>query len=84
VTWALIQEYQRQSYTDNPLTNMAVGLAVFAREEPNLYRFLYGERPILEKEADVEKQTDKFRQAYGRHKDLVKALRWCRRGSRIR
>jgi AcrR family transcriptional regulator len=79
-TWALIQEYQRQSYTDNPLTNMAVGLAVFAREEPNLYRFLYVERPVLEKETDVEKQTDKFRMAYGRHKDLVKALRMVPEG----
>jgi AcrR family transcriptional regulator len=74
-TWALIQEYQRKPYTDNPLTNMAVGLAAFAREEPCLYRFLYVERPLLEREGEVEEQTQKFKQAFGRHKELIKALR---------
>ncbi len=74
-TWELIQEYQKRAYTDNPLSNIAIGLVVFAKDEPNLYRFLYVERPVLDKEEEVEKQTVKFRQAYGRHKHLVAALR---------
>jgi hypothetical protein len=79
-TWQLLQEYQTKSYTDNPLTNMAVGLAVFARQESNLYRFCYVERPLLETEEEVQKQTKKFRQAYGRNRTLVEALRLVPKG----
>ena len=40
-----LREYQRRSYSDNPLLDMAVGYVVFARDEKLLFRFLYLERP---------------------------------------
>lgn len=40
-----MQEFQRRSYSDNPLLDIAVGYVVFARDEKLLFRFLYQERP---------------------------------------
>lgn len=36
-----MKEYQNGSYSKDPLLNLAVGYVVFAREEKNLFRFLY-------------------------------------------
>jgi AcrR family transcriptional regulator len=47
----LLLEYQMKDYTDNPFLNLAVGYIVFAREESNLFRFLFIERsqPLTDK-----------------------------------
>jgi AcrR family transcriptional regulator len=37
----LMKEYQTRSHSKEPLLNLAVGYVVFAREEKNLFRFLY-------------------------------------------
>jgi AcrR family transcriptional regulator len=46
-TVALLQEFQRRPYTDNPLLSSAIGYVVFARDEPHLFRFLFLDRPGL-------------------------------------
>ena len=43
---ACMQEYQRRTYTGETLLNAAVGYIVFARDERNLFRFLYVDRPV--------------------------------------
>jgi AcrR family transcriptional regulator len=45
----LLAEYQVRPFTDNPYMNMGIGYIAFAREESNLFRFLYLEEahPLL-------------------------------------
>ncbi|MEW5815193.1 MAG: helix-turn-helix domain-containing protein [Spirochaetota bacterium] len=37
----MIEDNTRRSYTDLPFLNIGVGIAVFARDEPNLFRALF-------------------------------------------
>jgi AcrR family transcriptional regulator len=41
----LMQDYQRRAYTDNGLLNSAIGYVTFARDEAQLFRFLFVDRP---------------------------------------
>jgi AcrR family transcriptional regulator len=57
-----MQEYRRKPFAAEPLLSSAVGYVVFARDESNLFRFLYVDRPIRQggtdgdaRGADVEK-----------------------------
>ncbi len=43
---ALMQDYQRRPYSQETLLNAAVGYVVFARDESNLFRFLYVDLPV--------------------------------------
>jgi AcrR family transcriptional regulator len=43
---ACMQGFQRGKYTDEVMLNSAVGYVVFARDEKNLFRFLYVDRPL--------------------------------------
>jgi AcrR family transcriptional regulator len=43
---ACMQEYQRRTRTGETLLDAAVGYIVFARDERNLFRFLYVDRPV--------------------------------------
>ncbi len=43
---ALMHEYQRRPYAEERLLSSAVGYVAFARDEPNLFRFLYVDRPL--------------------------------------
>jgi AcrR family transcriptional regulator len=42
----LMQDYQRRRYTGEALMDAAIGYVAFARDEKNLFRFLYVDRPI--------------------------------------
>ena len=44
----LMHDYQRRPFTEEKLMNSAVGYVVFARDEPNLFRFLYVDRPLTQ------------------------------------
>jgi AcrR family transcriptional regulator len=46
-TMALMHEHQRRPYTDNPLLSSAIGYVIFARDESQLFRFLFLDRPGL-------------------------------------
>ena len=43
---ACMQEYQRRPWSAETLMNAAVGYVIFARDEPNLFRFIYVDRPV--------------------------------------
>ena len=43
---ALMHEYQRRPFAEDRLVSSAVGYVAFARDEPNLFRFLYVDRPL--------------------------------------
>jgi AcrR family transcriptional regulator len=42
----LMQDYQRRPFAAERLLSSAVGYVVFARDEPNLFRFLFVDRPL--------------------------------------
>jgi AcrR family transcriptional regulator len=43
---ACMHEYQRKRWASEPLLSSAVGYVVFARDERNLFRFLYVDKPL--------------------------------------
>jgi AcrR family transcriptional regulator len=47
----LLLEFQHRHYTDEVMLNMAIGYVTFARDERNLFRFLYVDKPL---KADAE------------------------------
>jgi AcrR family transcriptional regulator len=50
----LMFDYQKRSFTDNPMLNMAIGYVTFARDEQKLFRFLFVDRPVAVSRQDVE------------------------------
>lgn len=60
----LMAEYQVKAYTDNPYVNMAIGYIAFAREEQNLFRFMFldNTQPPL-----VPEETMAMNEAITRH-----------------
>jgi AcrR family transcriptional regulator len=60
----LMAEYQVKEYTDNPYVNMAIGYIAFAREEQNLFRFIFldNTRPSL-----LPEETVAMNEAITRH-----------------
>jgi AcrR family transcriptional regulator len=57
---SVLLDYQRRPFTDNPAQNLAIGYVAFARDEKNLFRFLYVDRPISADLKDSEGQTRDF------------------------
>lgn len=47
----LLLDYQRRPGTQDAALNAAVGYVAFARREPNLFRFLYVDRPLTARRA---------------------------------
>jgi AcrR family transcriptional regulator len=43
---SLLLDYQRRPFTDDPALNKAIGYVAFARDQKNLFRFLYVDRPL--------------------------------------
>ena len=54
---ACMQGYQRGKHTDEVMLNSAVGYVVFARDEKNLFRFLYVDRPLPANRAEDKGQA---------------------------
>jgi AcrR family transcriptional regulator len=58
-------EYQKKPFTPDPMINLAVGYVVFARDEHNLFSFLYrAERPVPEDGFSAEARNDFFKKAF--------------------
>ena len=69
-----LKEFQQRQYTEHALLNLAFGYVVFARDEINLFRFLFLEKP---KKLDLEDGTemkDSFMADFGEHSEAGKAL----------
>jgi len=43
---ALMHDFQRRKFSGDTMLDSAVGYVAFARDEPNLFRFLYFDRPL--------------------------------------
>ena len=53
----LLLDYQQQRYTDDLPLNMAEGYVRFAKDEPQLFRFLYLDRPLRQAPGTAEHET---------------------------
>jgi AcrR family transcriptional regulator len=64
-----LQTYQKKPFTDNPLLNLAIGYVVFARDERQLFRFLF-----LDKANEVASgQFSGLREAFARNTKTAEA-----------
>ena len=62
---ALMVEYQKKPFTPDPMVNIGVGYVVFARDEHNLFSFLYrAERPVPEGSFSTEGRNGFFKKAF--------------------
>ena len=52
---SMLKEFQQRPYTEHTLLNLAFGYVVFARDEKQLFRFLYLDRP---RRLDLEAMPD--------------------------
>jgi AcrR family transcriptional regulator len=59
---SVLSDCQRRPYTDNPVQNLAIGYVAFARDEKNLFRFLYVDRPVS---ADLKDSGEQSRELLG-------------------
>lgn len=65
---SVLSDYQRRPYTDNPVQDLAIGYVAFARDEKNLFRFLFVDRPVA---ADLADGGDGARDALARAADAA-------------
>jgi AcrR family transcriptional regulator len=72
--YLIMLEFQRKPYTDNPMLNVAIGYVAFARHEPRLFRFFFGDRSVTVTEKDARTQSDVFRESYGRDPAIRDAI----------
>jgi len=71
---ALLREYQQRPYTEYVLLNLAFGYVVFARDEKNLFRFLYLERPKKLDLEDISGMNEAFFDQFGEESKAGKAF----------
>lgn len=71
---ALMGEYQQRTYLGTPLLDTAIGYVAFARDEKNLFRFLYLERPDVSESQDLQSMRDAFYTQFGKDTDRGKLL----------
>jgi len=70
----LLKEFQQHRYTEHVLLNLAFGYVVFARNEKNLFRFLYMEKPDQVDLEDVAGMKDNFYREFSKNSEEVKAF----------
>jgi AcrR family transcriptional regulator len=71
---ALLRDFQMRSWTEDALLNMAFGYVAFARDERNLFRFLYLERPEVIESGDLSNMKKFFEAEHGDREDVASAL----------
>ncbi len=71
----LLKAYQREKYTEHVLLNLAFGYVVFARDEKNLFRFLYLESPDRLDLENGEGMRESFLTEFGEESEEGKALK---------
>ena len=70
----LLKEFQQRRYTEHILLNLAFGYVVFARDEKNLFRFLYMERPEKFSSEDTSEMKNSFLAQFGEDSPEAVAL----------
>ncbi len=71
----LLKEFQQRQYTEHTLLNLAFGYVAFARDEKNLFRFLYLERPEKLNPEDTSVMKESFFAEFGENSAEGKALK---------
>lgn len=71
---SMLKEYQQRPYTEHTLLNLAFGYVVFARDEKQLFRFLYLDRPRRLDLETMSEMKDAFFSEFGAESDAGKAL----------
>jgi AcrR family transcriptional regulator len=71
---ALLLDFQKRPWTEEPLLNTAFGYVAFARDEKNLFRFLYVERPEVIEAGDLSNMKRFFDAEHGDREDVTSAL----------
>jgi AcrR family transcriptional regulator len=73
---ALMVEYQKKPFTPDPMINLAVGYVVFARDEHNLFAFLYrAERPVPDGSFNADARRDFFNRSFSGVPGVGEALK---------
>lgn len=75
--YALLRDYQTRSWTQagqDQLMDMAFGYIAFARDEANLFRFLYVERPEVIGEEGLDQMSRAFDQQFDDKTPQAEAL----------
>lgn len=70
----LLKEFQQRQYTEHTLLNLAFGYVIFARDEKNLFRFLYLESPEMLDSEDTSVIKKTFFKEFGEDSAEGKAL----------
>lgn len=70
----ILKEYQRRPVTSDTLLNVAFGYVLFARDETNLFRYLYLERPDTLSSEDSSGMSETFVSDFGEDSEEQKAL----------
>lgn len=70
----LLKEFQQRPYTEHTLLNLAFGYVAFARDEKQLFRFLYLDRPRRLGLKTMSGMKDAFFSEFGAESDAGKAL----------
>ena len=73
-TRVYLRDFQHRTYTEFALLNLAFGYIVFARDERNLFRFLFLDRPDPIASGDLSGMKDLFFSEFGENSDESKAL----------
>jgi len=71
---SLLRHYQQKEYTRHTLLNLAFGYVTFARDEKNLFRFLYLDRPDKVDLEDISTMKKWFFEEFGERGDEAVAL----------
>lgn len=71
----LLKKYQQNPYTDQALLNLAFGYVIFARDEKNLFRFLYLDQPNQIDLTNGKGLKESFFLEFGADSAEAKALR---------
>ncbi len=62
----ILISYQQRAYTEDPLLNMAIGYIVFARDEKNVFKYLFLEKTEVMQEGRMqENMRDSFLEDFG-------------------
>ena len=71
---ALLKEFQQRHYTEHVLLNLAFGYVAFARDERNLFRYLFLEKPQQRPLEDGAEMKAAFLADFGENSEAGKAL----------
>ncbi len=72
--WNMMQDYQGKPFTDNPLMNLSIGYVSFAQHEPNLFRFLSSDQPIVPNGSEAQDMGSLFHSSYKDRPDAQEAF----------